>query len=119
MNKRVPLYLCYALIMLFAVVLTVNSPLLSYISETLHLSMAQSGVLFTANFAGFVCFIMIGGILADRISKKTVLTISIAGLAVSILLFPLTANFYFSCVIMALIGGFLRYYRKYFKCRSS
>jgi len=87
-------------------VLTINSPLLSDISATLHLSLAQSGVLFTANFTGFVCFIMIGGILADRISKKTVLSTSIGGLAISILLFPLTANIYISCAIMVLIGGF-------------
>lgn len=106
MNKRISLYLCYAAITLFAMVLTINSPLLSDISETLHLSLAQSGVLFTANFAGFVCFIMIGGILADRISKKTVLSVAIGGLAVSMLMFPLASDIYTACAIMVLIGGF-------------
>lgn len=106
MNKRLSLYLCYIVITLFAIVLTVNSPLLSYMANTFHLTLAQSGILFTANFVGFACFILIGGILADKLNKKVVVSISLIGLSFSMLIFPLVTNIYVAMAIMLLIGGF-------------
>jgi MFS family permease len=92
--------------MVFAMVLTAYSTLLTSISSSFSLSLAQSGIIFTANFIGFVIFILAGGVLADRIGKKTILSISLTGFAISLLCFPLSSNFYAALIIMFFIGGF-------------
>jgi fucose permease len=99
-------YLVYAIMFLFAMVLTVLSPLLTEIAKTFSLGLAETGIIFTANFLGFVLFIFIGGILADRIGKKRVLCISLAGFTLSLLLLPLVPNFFWAFMAIILIGGF-------------
>lgn len=99
-------YLIYSIMFLFAMVLTILSPLLPEISKTYSLSLAETGTIFTANFFGFVLFIIIGGILADRLGKKQVLLISMAGFTVSLLLLPLAPNFFWAFVAVILMGGF-------------
>lgn len=99
-------YLTYSIMFLFAMVLTVLSPLLTEISKTFSLGLAETGIIFTANFLGFVLFIFIGGILADRIGKKRVLVISLAGFTLSLLLLPLVPSFFWAFIAIILIGGF-------------
>jgi fucose permease len=91
---------------LFAMVLTVLSPLLSEIAKTYSLDLAETGFIFTANFIGFVLFIIIGGILTDRIGKKRVLVISLAGFTLSLILLPLAPNFFWAFIAIIMIGGF-------------
>lgn len=98
-------YLSYAIMVLFAMGLTIVSPLLPEIAKTFSLSLAQSGMIFTANFIGFVIFILGGGVLADRIGKKPVLVFSLIGFSIGLSLFPLAPNFQIACLTMALIGG--------------
>lgn len=105
-NRNWVNYLTYAIMFVFAMVLTVLSPLLTEISKTFSLGLAETGIIFTANFMGFVLFIFIGGILADRIGKKRVLVISLAGLTLSLLLLPLAPNFFWALLAIILIGGF-------------
>jgi MFS family permease len=66
MHTRLLTVISYGVMALFAMALTITSPLLPAIAASFSLSMAESGVIFTANFIGFVAFILIGGILADR-----------------------------------------------------
>lgn len=106
MKNKIVTYLCFLITMVFGMVLTSYSPMLPSISKTFSLTLTQSGFIFTANFIGFVAFILIGGILADRIGKKTVLVIATGGFAVALLIFPFSNNFIVACLIMALIGGF-------------
>ncbi len=106
MKNKFATYLCFAVITVFGMVLTSYSPLLSSISATFSLSLAQSGIVFTANFIGFVAFILFGGVLADKLGKKSILAVAAAGFAASLILFPLSSNFYVACIVMALIGGF-------------
>lgn len=105
-DRRIALWINYAIIFSFAAVVTISSPLLMYIASTFSLSLSQAGILFTANFVGFVSLILMGGILADRYSKKTVLTASLTGISFSLFLFTLVPNIYLACVMMFLIGGF-------------
>ncbi|HOV69646.1 MAG TPA: MFS transporter, partial [Clostridia bacterium] len=94
MNKRLSLYICYSIITAIAVMLTITSPLLPEMALTFNFTMAKSGILFTSSFVGFACFIFIGGILADLMSKKRVVTISLIGLAVSSFFFSVANNPY-------------------------
>jgi len=87
-------------------VLTSYSPLLPSIAKTFSLSLSQSGFIFSANFIGFVSFILLGGILADHIGKKTIFVIVVFGFAISLMIFPFTPNFIFASIVMVLIGGF-------------
>lgn len=106
MNRKLSTYICYAIVGVFAMVLTVNSPLLTSISKTFSLSLAQSGIIFSANFIGFVVFILVGGIMSDRLGKKAVLSVSIVGLSLGLALFTFCSNFYIACLVMFFIGGF-------------
>lgn len=104
-NKGV-IYLCFVITMVFGMVLTSYSPMLSSIAATFSLTLTQSGFIFSANFIGFVAFIVFGGVMADRIGKKTILVIAVAGFALALILFPISSNFFIACIVMALIGGF-------------
>lgn len=75
-------------------------------AKTFHLSLAQSGILFTVNFVGFSSFIVVGGILADKLNKKLITSVALIGLAFSMLIFPMLPNFYAGIAVMLLIGGF-------------
>lgn len=106
MKNKIVTYLCFLITMVFGMVLTSYSPMLPSITETFSLTLTQSGFIFTANFIGFVTFILVGGILADRIGKKTVLVVATGGFAISLILFPFSNSFFTACIMMALIGGF-------------
>jgi fucose permease len=86
-------------------VLTAIGPLLTEISKTFGLTMAQAGFLFTANFIGFSVFILFGGIAADYWGKKIVLSVSLGASAIFLALFPLSTSFYFACLVTFFIGG--------------
>lgn len=92
--------------MFFGMEITIIGPLLPEISRTFSFSLAQSGFIFTANFIGLSAFILLGGIAADRWGKKKVLAISLAGMSISLLVFPLSSSFYILCMIIIFIGGF-------------
>ncbi len=106
MKNRFVIILSFIVTMVFGMVLTSYSPLLPSIAAEFSLSLSQSGFIFSANFIGFVSFILVGGVLADHIGKKTIFVISVSGFAVALMIFPFTPNFILACVVMALIGGF-------------
>jgi fucose permease len=105
-NQKVLTWICYAVMAIFAMTLTVTSPLLPAIAASFSLSMAESGIIFTASFAGFVVFILAGGVLADRWGKKRVLSATLVGFALALLLMPLAPTFAAACAITFFIGGF-------------
>lgn len=106
MKNKLVIVLCFIITMVFGMVLTSYSPLLPSIAKTFSLSLSQSGFIFSANFIGFVSFIMVGGILADHIGKKTIFVMVVFGFAIALMTFPFTPNFIFACIVMVLIGGF-------------
>lgn len=106
MNQQLLTVICNAVMALFAMVLTVTSPLLPALSASFSLGMAESGIIFSVNFAGFVAFILAGGVLADRWGKRRVLAVSMAGFALALLLMPMASSFAVVCALMFFIGGF-------------
>lgn len=106
MSRKLGTYACYSILLVFALALTSLSPLLIDISRTFSLSIAQSGIFFTANFFGFVVFILIGGVLSDRWGKKVVISVSLIGFTAAMFIFPLSPGFYAACIVMFFIGSF-------------
>ncbi len=106
MHTRLLTFVSYAVMAVFAMTLTITSPLLPAIAASFALSMAESGVIFTANFIGFVTFILIGGILADRWGKQRILAAALGGFAVALLAMPLAPSFAVACAVTLFIGGF-------------
>ena len=106
MNRKYVTTLGCILMALFAMNLTIISPLIMEIGKTFSLSITQSGLIFTFNFIGFVVFILIGGALADRFGKKPVLNVAIIGATISILGFAAVQNFTVMCAAAILMGGF-------------
>lgn len=86
--------------------LTMISPLLPEISKTFSLNLAEAGSLFTAEFAGFIVFVLSGGFLADKFGKKLIVTIALSGMIGSVLLFASSGSFYASFILMLFVGGF-------------
>lgn len=105
-NHKFITYLLFGINVLFAMVLTVMSPLLTEISKTFSLNLAQTGTIFTANYLGFTIFLFIGGILADLWGKKKVLALSLIGFTLSLILFPLAPNFSLAFIAIIFLGGF-------------
>lgn len=106
MNSKFTTYICCFIMAVFAMNLTIISPLLIEISKTFSLGITQSGILFTIEFAGFIIFVIFGGIFSERWGKKPVVSVSLAGFTVSLLLFSFAPDFLPACVIMFFIGGF-------------
>ena len=106
MNNKVTTYLCFAILFMFSIVLTMMSPLLPYISQSFELDITRSGAIFSANFIGFIVFTLAGGIIADRLNKKRVIFIALVGISISLAVLPLSNSFYGICIATAFIGGF-------------
>jgi len=106
MKNKMVISLCFLITMVFGMVLTSYSPMLPSISKTFTLTLTQSGFIFSANFIGFVVFILFGGVLADHIGKKTILVLAVAGFALALIVFPFSSSFILACIVMAFIGGF-------------
>lgn len=105
-SKKSTTGICFIMLFVFSIVLTMTSPLLPYIAEAYSLTLVQSGMIFTANFTGFIIFTIAGGLLADRYGKKRVILIALGGLAMSLTAFPAAGSFYAVCMVTAFIGGF-------------
>jgi fucose permease len=106
MNNKVTTYLCFGILFMFSIVLTMMSPLLPYISQSFELDITQSGAIFSANFIGFIIFTLAGGIIADRFNKKLVVFIALIGISISLAVLTLADGFYALCIATAFIGGF-------------
>lgn len=106
MHTRLLTSICYAVMAIFAVALTITSPLLPAITASFALSMAESGVIFTVSFLGMVAFILAGGVLADRWGKRRVLAAALAGFTAALLVMPLAPSFAAVCAVTFFIGGF-------------
>ncbi len=106
MHTRLLTFVCYAVMAIFAVALTITSPLLPAIAASFALSMAESGMIFTVSFLGLVAFILAGGVLADRWGKRRVLAVALAGFTLALLAMPLAPSFAAVCAVTFFIGGF-------------
>ncbi len=96
----------YFCLFVFAMQLTMMGPLIERIAESLNVSVAQIGSLWTFWGIGFVVAIMVAGIVADRIGKKQVIIVAAFGLAISLILFMLSNQFWISAFIFMLTGVF-------------
>ena len=105
-NNRLPTILSCIIMGSFGMVLAIISPLLTEISRDFSLGIAQSGMLFTISFTGFMAFIFVGGILADRYSKKIVVSLSLFGYTAVLFLFAASGSFFVACIAIFMMGGF-------------
>lgn len=96
----------YIIKFLAAALMTVIGPMLGQIAAEFDLSLSQSGLMYTAEFTGFAVFIVVGGVLSDRIGKRAVMTAVLAVLTVSLFAFSLADSFYFALIVMIFAGGF-------------
>lgn len=105
-TRKISTYICCLVMGAFGIVLSIIGPLLSDISNSYSLNLSQTGLLFSVNFTGFISFIFLGGILAERFGKKTILTITLLGLSLSLFMFGFSHNVIFAFIAIFFIGGF-------------
>lgn len=93
------------LILMVAIVLTMISPLVTEIANEFSLDKVNTGFLFTANFIGFAAFILIGGVVSDRIGKRPVLITAAFVLAACLFLMSFAPVYIIISMVIILIGG--------------
>jgi len=91
--------------MIYGMVLAVLGPLLPSITKTFGLSIAQTGMIFSADFFGFVVFTLFSGFLGDKYGKKKILVIILFGAVISLFLLGLSSGFGMMLILMFFIGG--------------
>ena len=106
MDKRFNNVICYLVMFLFSLVLTLISPFFSDIANSFHMNVTDAGFLFSVNNLGFIIFIFIAGFLVERYGKKRMISASLLGLAASLILFAKADNFTAGCVFYFIAGGF-------------
>ena len=104
--KRLSNAICYAILFLAAILMTAIGPMLSPLADEFGLSLSQSGLMYTAEFAGFTVFILLTGILSDKLGKRAVLTTTFIVLIISLYAFSVSGTFTASLIIMVFAGGF-------------
>jgi MFS family permease len=80
------------------------TPILPPMKEALSLTYLQMGFIGTANFIGYLCFALIGGYLATRISPRMVITFSLALVAIGLFLTGLSNSFASALIMRTLTG---------------
>jgi len=90
---------------LSALLMTVIAPMIAVLAAEFDLTIAQSGLLFTSQFMGYAVLIIIGGFLSDRLGKKTVLTIVLIMLVISLAAFSASQSFGYALAVLFFAGG--------------
>ncbi|MCC6730343.1 MAG: MFS transporter [Chthonomonadales bacterium] len=90
---------------LYAVYLGAVGVLLIPIAASFHLTSAQVGGLFPANFGGFVAGVLVCGYLSDRLGRRRVLLAGLIGYAAGLMLFAVAPAFSTALAASALIGA--------------
>lgn len=88
-----------------AALITVLGPMLGAITEEFGLTLAQSGLMYAAQFSGFALFIVVGGTLSDRLGKRTVLTAVLILQCIALLAFSASQNYAFTLLALFFAGG--------------
>ena len=99
-RKNVILYMMMAL---FSMTLTSLSTVVSEISKELPNS--QSGLYFTLNFIGFVVFALLGGPLAQKIGKRTLIRATLIFYAFLFIVFFFSTSYIVQLCTVFCIGG--------------
>jgi fucose permease len=106
MDKRIITSICYMVICLFAVVVTLPGALLLRISSSFSVDLSQMGVVYTCNFIGFIIFLALDVAFAHKWSRMGILTVSIFGYSAALLLVPCIGSFALFCLLIIFAGGF-------------
>ena len=101
-NKKSNMVL-YLMLGLYALALTALSPVVAEIGKK-H-SQIDAGLIFTMTFAGFICFALIGGRIANKYGKKKVLLFALLCLTVAFPVFAFSQMPLFIYVSALVIGG--------------
>jgi fucose permease len=92
-------------ILTFAVGLTIISTLLIPIAREYNFSVDKSGILFTANFLGFIIFNVVFSMVSHRVDKRKVLIICMLIFSLFTYLFTTAATFWILLIYMTIVGG--------------
>src|SRR5690349_14503175 len=92
--KRLTTYLCCLMIFIYGISSVIISILLNEISGEFHLSLVQAGLFYSVNYCGFISFIFVGGMLAEKYGKKRLISMAMLGLAAALLAFGVSPDKY-------------------------
>ena len=90
--------------MIFAVSATITPSSLRSIIEAFKINFSQVGVLFGVSFSGYFVGVSFGGFISDRLGRN-VISLGILSLAISLLSFGLSSNYWILLVLIWFIGS--------------
>lgn len=88
-----------------AAVLVIISPMLDEIGKEFSLTTIEMGMLMAFQFIGFTIFTILGGIVADKVSKKMVLSVAVIANCIFLFLFATVQSFQGVLILLFFIGG--------------
>jgi MFS family permease len=81
------------------------TPILPVMKNALSLSYTQMGWIGTGNLIGYLAFSLLGGYLATRIGSRQIISISLAVVAIALILTGLSNSFEFALLMRSLTGA--------------
>ena len=96
----------YSIMFLSAALMTVIGAMLGSVAQEFSLSVSQSGLFYLMQFIGFTVFIILAGIISDRIGKRKVWTVTFIVLIISLFAFSMSQSYVMSLIILLFAGGF-------------
>ncbi len=104
-RKKVTQMCCMAMAV-YGVAMSVLGVVLVGISNELSLTLADSALIISTNFFGFLIFVFVGGTIAERYGKVRILKIALAGVAFFALAFAVSRHIHLMFVLIFFLGGF-------------
>ncbi|MEA5001949.1 MAG: MFS transporter [Christensenella sp.] len=104
-NKKAAIASVYSLMFACAAVLVIISPMLDEIGSEFSLTTIEMGMLIAFQFIGFTIFTILGGIIADKVSKKAVLSVAVIANCILLFLFATVQSFSEVLTLLFFIGG--------------
>lgn len=109
-NKKLLTYTTYFFLSLYGIAITAIGPAISIISRDFGVKEGAIGLLFAVQSVGFLVFVLMGGIFADKYGIKFISLLSAGGLSIGLCAIVFCPSMYFmymAVFIVGCAGGFI------------
>lgn len=103
-NKKLLTYTTYFFLSLYGIAITAIGPAISIISRDFGVKEGAIGLLFAVQSVGFLVFVLMGGIFADKYGIKFISLLSAGGLSIGLCAIVFCPSMYFMYIAVFIVG---------------